>query len=640
MGLRKTLGKLYERDQSDFLKNRKKVDRAYDAEEKNIEDIEREIAERKREENEHTEARNRLAKQGKELSQKKRKATAIGIIAVSVIGAIVVVMAGIFGFREVSFQEERVAIGYDGNSEVSLGNEVSYTIIITNDNLVSLRNASLEVRFPAGFSPSKTGGFEQKGSQQGVFSLGDIARRDSVEVVFSGIFLDASDETAYIDTTVHYEVSSRKQSFELLSRMPVFLQGVQTAIDIQGTTEVVSGEIAEYQIAYRNVSGKMLSDVRLIAEVNSRFSVSEMVPDGERDGATRLVWRLGSLEVGASGTILFRGVYDQGAGTRGDVSIRAVSGSGENTSLLGGAKTTTSIIASLLSVNISLSGVTSSGVVESGSLIPITVTYANTSDVGLPSGILTFALPGRMWDTANMQLPSGSFNPSTNVISWRASDIPELSDLSPGERGEIHFSLPVKKTIDISGPADRNFSSELSAMIDSPDALSRLGLENVAGYDSEQVKLLSFVDVRTEAIDVASGDSVVEKEFRVGNEYELSFRLFAGSRYNDISNAEFSFDIPSEMEWGGFLSGIADETVSYDERRRRVVWNIGSVRAGTGTYELWRTIGILLRFTPQQHHILSMPSVISNIRFSGFDTFTGSDVSFSLPHIAVRRIVK
>ena len=615
----------------EFYKNKTSLeeDRKRVSEYDTLENINASDEERKRKETTIDQS-DQLEQLEKASIKKRRRALILGISVLIFIGSLAGIAVFLGLFRDFSFNEDRVVLEVEGVDVIENGKDLEYTITVQNKNWSVLENVALVVQYPASFRPNE-GSFDiQEGSQKGRIDIGELSKHSEKKITLAGKFFGAQGEIGYVDFFVRYATVTGDGRFETSSQRSITLTGSALAFDINGTLEVTSGEQTEYLIEYTNNTGSPIYNAQLIAEISDRFVLTEVEPSVSQKELTRLFWQLGTIESGKTGLVKVRGAYYQEANSKASFSAKLGNIQGDNSFYaLASKEATTAIIPTLLFVKTTPKNLLNT-IVQVGQEISFVAQYANQSDIGLPSGIVQVSIDGDIWNYEKMNLSGGKWNSELRTITWRASDIPELRDLAPGEKGQITFSLPVKDRLAVSSSNDKNFTSTLKTVIDSPDALSRLGLENVFGSDILNLSLQTFVDV---LVDIKNKDGVPLNAIRFvqGESVDLDVRMRIHNPYNDVTNAKLSFSIPSEVEWRGFLEGIESETVSYDERRRSIDWDLGKINAGTGEYRDAREINFSLTFTPQAHQENKKVPVLARMNFFGRDMFVEKDFTFSLP---------
>ena len=84
------------------------------------------------------------------------------------------------------------------------------------------------------------------------------------------------------------------------------------------------------------------------------------------------------------------------------------------------------------------------------------------------------------------------------------------------------------------------------------------------------------------------------------------------------------------MRWVGQLYP-ANENVTYDSRTNQVIWNAGSVPAGTGVTSTPRQVEFQVGITPQINQAGQILVLTNKADFSAVDNFVSKNVSLSAP---------
>lgn len=570
-----------------------------------------------------------LEEENKKSSRRvSKKSIFIGVLVIALIGTVVSLAVFLDVFRMISFDEDRVSIEFSGPTEVGSGETTVYTLRIDNDNLASLSDVRVVVQYPFGFVPQENTFTSQDGNQRGIIQIGDFSGGAKKEIPISGKFLGGRGEDFYIQTFLEYGNNSGTGRFTKETQKSIKLLTSSVGLSVASTLEATPGEQVEYLVEYRNDTPETIYNARIIATISSFFDVISVEPNFSQKDLTRLTWELGTLNAGEEGEVRIRGAYFQEVNSKGVFDVELGYPQGDGTFYaLSQEEVVTSIIPSLLSMQIQSS---TGDVVRVGEGVSFTLNYKNTGDVGLPSGVVQASFDGEIWDFDSLSLRNANWNPETETITWRAADVPELQELAPQEEGSLNFSLQAKQRIDVSGANDSNFEASVQALVDSPDALSRLGLENVSGRDEVEMKLQTFVDITFEVEEKDSGDGLNVIRFEEDVPVELDVRIRLENPYNDVTNGRLRMNIPGEVEWVGFMDGSEEETKHFDERNKILEWDIGKMDAGTGVYRDARELGFTIKFTPRAYQNGTRVPVLSGIDFSGRDMFIQEDIIFSL----------
>lgn len=565
----------------------------------------------------------------KMLQKKRRKGIFYAALGLTFVGVVTFSFILNAVYRDFAFDEKDVVISIEGPQEISAGLDVTYKVTVENNNQIELKNTSLVVQFPSGFEPQSDAFTMRNSAQKGTIKVGDLASGKTFSHEIKGKFSGNEGEVMYLDFFALYETSVKEGQFEKRTQFSTLLENSSFSLDVVGILEVTPGEKSEYQIRYSNNTNNTIYNAQIVVDSSQGFAFEKSEPEVSKEEVSRFLWNVGTLNPGDSNVIRLWGAYYQEAGSKGVISAKVGYIQGDGVFFTLSQKETTTIVSSSL-IQAGLVVRTAENVVSVGQDVNMSIIYENTGDVALKSVIAQLVFDGDVWDYDNLSLKSGNWNQEKRTITWRASDVPELSDLSLGEKGEINFSVPVRKSFQITGAKDRNFFSTLRVTVDSPDALSRLGLKHVAGRAEQKVKMQTFADVKVEILEASTGTNFSSIRFIKDQEVVYNVKLRVENPYNDISGAKLSVSIPSVSDWNNFISGVDKEAVSYDERKRKVEWDLGVIRAGTGVYENAREITFSIRFTPKEYQENSVITILSEIDFSGKDTFVERDIYFRL----------
>lgn len=203
--------------------------------------------------------------------------------------------------------------------------------------------------------------------------------------------------------------------------------------------------------------------------------------------------------------------------------------------------------------------------VNAGDSLNFVVKYQNNGDIGLRDAIVTMKLDSDVLDYRQLSRESGSYDVTNHTLIWKASDIPGLARLNPGDSGSITFTIPVLNPIP-SGVSGKNFSLQTTAKIDSPDIPTPSGENKIIASNTLLTKVNSAV-----AIDffLAQNDPVLAGHGPIppvaGQEtlYTLKFRL--SNEYNDVNNAKLTISLPSSSRYQKRFVPDTD-SVTWNER--------------------------------------------------------------------------
>lgn len=566
--------------------------------------------------------------------KKRTRAWIIGGLAVSGVILAVSVAFGWSWYRANLFKSDRVVLTLDGPETVSANNTEHFVLTYENQNKTDLENVVLSLRFPDNFMLEEKNGMVRDGITSARVQLGTIAAQQKGTFDFYGYFSGTLQSTAYIRTTMQYSPKSVSGSFQQEAQKGVKMDDLIIGVDMTAPIEFASGGMADIAVQYRNRSAETLYSLRLKMQYPEGFEFvgSDAVPS---EGNT--VWYIDPLAPGEVRTLKVHGKLSGDRGTfrefsasfgvvRGDASFLVYGKDVEKIKIVGSPFSIRTVL--------NFGGTTT---VFSGSDVKGAVRYSNDGERGLGNAVVRVTLEGKIADESSILVENGSYDASTKTMTWRASDVEGLAFVGPKQAGTVNFSFAIKKTIPVETENDTRFVESMTASIDSADVPDKIGAQRVVAQDVATVRLGTSATITTDVRENGTGTNLPDVMFSVGKETELVVYTRLRNLYNDISDATYTIGIPSGVSFAGTITLEKEENVVYNERSQQLVWEVGKLRAGTGSFLPDRVIAFRLKVTPQANQ-LGHFTLLNAEALQGKDTFTGDAVSVSQNPIVVSRV--
>jgi hypothetical protein len=110
----------------------------------------------------------------------------------------------------------------------------------------------------------------------------------------------------------------------------------------------------------------------------------------------------------------------------------------------------------------------------------------------------------------------------------------------------------------------------------------------------------------------------------VGKETYYTIIWQVKNYYNDVKNVKVRATLPQEVNLTGkILPETEASKFSFDPKSREIVWSLGDLEAGKGITNLPATINFQVSFVPTQDQKGKSPDIISEVKITGEDTWTG-----------------
>jgi hypothetical protein len=251
-------------------------------------------------------------------------------------------------------------------------------------------------------------------------------------------------------------------------------------------------------------------------------------------------------------------------------------------------------------------------VVNLGNNIDYHVNYVNRGRIGLNNLIITVNLDGPSLDftrlSANNAIVTG------HTLTWKAATLPGLNVLSPNEKGQIDFSIPVTQNINTNL---KNQNIKASATISSDEITKPTKAGDVI------LKLGSQLDLTVNG-DYISGAAPMQ----VGKTTLFGMTFLLSNLSNDLSNTKVIASLPlSPASWKNVIIPDSEKNrLSYDPNSGKITWNIGDLAAFTGKYIPALKVTFHLQVTPTEVDRNKSMTLLSNVQAYGNDNFTGKNL--------------
>jgi len=554
---------------------------------------------------------------------KMKKIFKIGAIALGVIFLIAAFIVGFTKYRQSAFKEGNVSVKVEGPANTSGSEEKEYKITLINGNRVGLNNAQLQIKNSENFKPKEGQNLTIDNPSSSRIAIGTIKGNSSKEIKIKGIFLAARDTVVYLNAILEYTPSDLSIKYQAKGQLGVNVGSSPLSLEVQAPLEIVSGNKIEYVIDYRNSSAEYFEGIRIKVDYPDGFSfISANVAPSEGNN----IWYLGSLKPNQDGKIVISGNLN-GSGDEGKMVVVYLGYFGEGTNFIvyNQKEKSTKIVSTILSIRQSLDNKADLNI-NPGEKLKYIIEYKNNGDIALRDAIVTEEIDSKILDFSKLEMEKGSYDSSRKMITWRAAEIPGLSNLAPGEGGRISFSVPVLDRIPVENSNDKDFTASSTAKIDSPSLPETIGSNKIIASNNMNLKLNSRV-----VLDLKGyyKDSVIENYGpmppKVGQETTFAIHWKIINVSNDIANVKVSASLPSGVKWMGKFSP-GNEAISFNERSNQIEWEIGNLKNGVGIIEPAKEIIFQISVTPQVNQIGESLMLLNPSILTAKDLFTGSAI--------------
>ncbi len=535
-------------------------------------------------------------------------------IIFSTIGAIVVVaIIGWYflfaGKKPLAPTSNNVVLLMKGPDQLVSGNEAEYHVVYRNGENADLVNISLEMFYPSGFkfksaSPSATS------TAGNIYNLPVLKEGKDGEVVIRGKLTGATGENKQIKAVLHYKLSNFNSEFAVNQTLQTAILPPNITMDVNGPVDVVQGQDTTYTVTLTNVTNQDFDNLVLTASYPDGFlfTSSSLPPSKDNN-----YWKLPKLVQNSSISIDITGSFT------GNISetklVKIDLGEIINNNLAPQLTSTATFHIIPSSLSIAITSDAKENVVNLGQNINYKVSYANQGNIGLNNLTIVVNLEGPALDIARLSANNAII--SNRTITWKAATLPGLNVLSPSERGEVTFSVPISKTLSTNL---KNQTVRATAQITS-DEMSK---PTKAG--DINLKLASQLDLAING-EYVSGAAPMQ----VGKTTLFSMTYLLSNSSNDLSNTKVIAGLPLPASaWKNVIIPDSEKNrLSYDPNSGKITWNIGDVSAFVGKFSPALSVTFQLEVNPTESDRGKDMDLLTNIQATGNDNFTTQPIHSS-----------
>ncbi len=527
-----------------------------------------------------------------------------------------------------AFHQDRVSISFEGPSAADSTQVVKYIIHYKNNNRVLLKNAEIKLNYSENFQPTDNVNVKFLNSTSSSIYVGEIKPKSEGTVEIKGIFYAPKDAPVYLRAELGFVPSNGSTQFSMDTQISVKITTDPVLLDVSSPAQAMDGDKIEYIVDYKNLGIRPLSKVQIRIEFPDGFQFGESQPMPSQNGS---YWTIGDLDSMQGGKIRIAGTI-KGSDSQNKKIIVSMGQLGDNgdLALYNKRESSMQIVSPVLTVSQSLENV-ADNIVNAGDSLRYIVKYQNVSATGLRNAILTVELQGKILDFSKINLESGAFDGAKNIITWKASDVPALANINPGDSGQLRFSIPVKAIIPVENGNDKNLVIKTVAKIDSPDIPTPINSNKIIGSNTLELKLASKVILNTLAYFT---DTQLKNygpiPIQVSRETLFAVHWSLVNVSNDLVGAKVVSSLPAGTRYTG-TTYPSNEKISYNPQANQLVWDIGNVTAGAGTIIPIREVEFQVGVTPQTNQVGEALKMVNGSTFTGSDTFTGKTISVENP---------
>jgi hypothetical protein len=523
-----------------------------------------------------------------------------------------------------------ITFAFLGPDEAKSGEIKEFHFILNNNSRVSLQEVEAEINLPEGVIA-----VDNPDQKTISYSLGEMAPHGSEDKIIKLLITGEPKTIKNIEAILRYRPRTLSSVFEKKEIKTVLISGSSFRLEIVTLNQVFSEQIFPLEINWENLSSYTFDNVEIRAEWPSGFIFQESNPEIFSESSEYNRWTLGELSPASHGKIIVKGFTTGQPGETKRTILHL--GMVKDNVFLPLAKTegyTTLIRNPLL-----ISSLVNSEIIHNadlGETLNFVVDYQNNYSATLRNLTVKVVFSGDVFDFSTLRAPNGAFSSRLKTLTWEGTKVPQLYALNPGERGNLLFSIKLKKDWPMASQAQKNIVLETHTTMESsniPEQLEVSELPRAAALNTIKLNSDSKVVISSYFRDASSQIANTGRlPLKAGEPTDFTIHWKIINNFNALKNITVKTTLPLWVEFTGQIAGdYGQNPPHYDSAIREVSWTIPSVSAGSGVLTKASEAVFQIKVTPSSSHVNQEIDLLGNTIFTAIDAFTGKDISLSYP---------
>ncbi len=533
-------------------------------------------------------------------------------IFIVIILGLAVGMVGFWHWNRNSYSKEILKLEILGPEQVSISQEIEYTVRYKNNGDVKLEEPRLIFEFPD--NTLLENGFSKR-IEIGPEELGDIYPGEEKSFKFKGHLLGKEGEVKTSKAWLNYRPKNLKARYESATTLSATIKSVPLTLDFDLSSKIEASRDFRFYINYFSNLDYPLTNLGIKVEYPSNFEFIGSDPKT----LDKAEWDIPILNKAEGGRIEIEGKL---LGEAKEQKIfRAILGVWQENKFIPLKNITKGVEISNPHLYI-FQEVNSQReyVAEPGDLLHYEIYFRNIGVDPFKDLFLAVTLNSKAFDLDSLKVDNGQFGKGDNSIVWDWRDIPKLQFLDQGEEGKVEFWIKTKDW-EIKSPQEKN------------SVLKDIVLISQTKREFE-VKLNSklFISQKGYYQENLFGNSGPIPP-KVGEKTFYSITWQAKNYYNDVNNVKVKAVLPFNVKLTGKIFPENESSnFSFDIQSREIVWSVGdgeAMEGGAGILNLAPNITFQVALTPTTGQRGEAALIIGKATISGEDQWTEKNIEGS-----------
>jgi len=505
--------------------------------------------------------------------------------------------------------------------KIKAGEEFSYKIEYRNPTKFSMSNLRLELQYPENFIFSSASLDASSGNYG--FNLPDLASGANGSLVINGRLISVIDSVNVISGRFSYVPLNFSSEFRKESSAATVISDLGFQVALETPNTVFLGTDNELSISLFNFNDSYLGDFNVRFILSPDSSISQNKEDAAASSTASSTdslhlkavsqggdsWLVSGLNAETSGEKLRFNYLFKSQPDITDLTIRLEKKLDDGQAYTFWEKTISpEIVKSDLNLVLFLNGSKNNGAASFDEVLNYTVNYSNKGSNSFKDAVIMAVLDGYFLNTSSISADKNG-EISGGKIVWTKAEIPALSEIKPGDEGDINFSVRLKKYQESDFGQKLETTAYVQYGIDNKTTSNNSNKSNIINTKiNSDLSLLEQVRYfNDDNAPVGSGPLPP----KVGEKTSLKVYWTVKNNLHELSATNVVLNLPAQVSWNESTT-VSVGDLYYNSAQHAVIWNIGFLPVSV--YQLDASFSISVSPTAADYDkilILSPGSVIT-----------------------------
>lgn len=552
---------------------------------------------------------------------------------------IVVVLAGISLFifwRMQNFSKDDVSFEIIGPKEVEVGMPEDFAFLCTNKSRKDLENIKITLEYSTGIIETATSLPLTK-----TLLIENIPGKGAGKKQIRLSVFGKKDDKKLINAKIEFSPKKSKKAYFIEAKKEILIMTSPFFVRIDTPTQTTTGQEINFSIEYTSRSNNLIPNfaMRAIYPQGFQFIQSNLNPKLGNN-----VWVFGGIKPKNEGSIQVRGnisgIKEENKSFKAELGVMI----GNDFLPIYEESKALKVLGSLLAVEQVVNG-SSDYAADYGETLNFSVKYKNNTKEKLREVFINteikceYAMGGEANDCLSwkeLKVVGGEFDGFSKTLSWKASGVPSLQELAPGEEGEVKFVARLNNELLVKSETDRNIILRTISKIDmNPQLIPKSLFQFKINNESTLItKVNSKINLSVKGYynhkSIQNSGPIPP---RVGQITTYAIVWNIGNSSNDLKEAVVEARLPSNIVWKDKFFP-KDANIKYQPFVGTIVWKIGDIKAGSGIYLPSKEVVFQVALQPTKNLIDREVNLLEDIKIEGIDSFTGEVLKTSVEKIS------